>query len=404
MNYPQQLRCRPPEVGRHLYVRCLGHRLPAWFLLAVFSACLGPGAVAYADWPMFAAGPAHRGMAAQGPGPTVAVLWSLPLGSSVDSSPAVMGERVFVGTADGEVCALEAEGGELIWRYSTGGAVVSSPAVAQGRVVFGSVDRFLYCVTASEGVLLWKHRTWGPVVSSPTVVDSVVYGGSMDGTVTALELETGALRWQVQESAGISCSPAVASGLVIYGDRAGTVKARRAETGAEVWSAASRCPVVASPTISTDIALVPYMSYSQLVPPKVEYLVAYDLTTGEKRWALSGARSVFTTPAVADKVIYFATVEGYLSKTELRAVKLEDGTLLWKQNLPPIITTSPAVAGDYLYVGAGDGAVYCVSRTSGEILGRVSLAPKLFSSPALAGGRLYLGANDGQLYCLAGGQ
>ena len=390
--------CRPAARGRHSLssTRC---RFPTGLVagVLVFALVLPAGA----DWPMFGAGPLHLGVAEAGPLPPLAVRWSAALGSSVDSSAAIVGNQVFVGTADGELCALSAEQGTVLWRFRTEGAVVSSPAVASGRVVFGSVDCFVYCLAAADGRLLWKYRTWRPVTASPTVAGEVVFLGSMDGTMTAFDLASGQVRWQVEEAAGISSAPVVTPDLLYYGDRGGTVHARRAANGEQIWSAAAKSPVMASPTLTGDTLLVPYVSPTALVPPKVDYLIALDATTGARRWALNGAVSVFTTPAVADGLVYFAQVEGYLSATEARAISLADGTLIWKRALPPIVTSSPALAGDYLYLGAGDGALYCLARATGEIKARVALAKKIYASPALSDGRLYLGANDGRLYCLA---
>lgn len=390
-----------PTSKRHAYPRNMRRVMTA----GVVPALVLSAAIAWADWPMFGGGPTHLAVGDRGPGPGAAVLWSVALGSSVDSSPAVAENRVYVGTADGDLCAVSADRGEVLWRFATGGTVISSPALAGDRVVFGSVDTFVYCLQAADGQQAWKYRTWKPVVGSPTIVEGVAYLGSMDGTLTALGMEKGDVRWQVQDAAGISGAPVVDNGWVFYGDRGGTVHARRAEDGKQVWEATSKCPVVAAPSLVGSLLLVPYMSYTALVPPKVDYLIAYDGATGARRWALNSAPSsisVFTTPALVENVAYFAAVEGYLSKTEMRAVSLADGSLLWKRDLPAIVASGPAVAGDYLYSGAGDGALYVLARQTGQLVARVPLATKIYSSPAVSGGRVYVGANDGRLYCVGG--
>ena len=381
---------RQPMAGRQ--------RRGAGALLLALGLGLAAGAVG-ADWPMFAGGPVHGGVGDRGPGPGAAVVWSVKLGSSVDSSPAVVGDRVFVGTADGEMCALNATTGAVVWRFATEGAVVSSPAVEKDRVVFGSVDRFVYCVSAAEGKLLWKYRTWKPVTASPTVVEGVAYIGSMDGTLTALGMEQGEVRWQVQDPAGISCAPAVANGWVFYGDRAGTVRGRRADSGKQVWEVASPSPVVGSPSLLESTLVVPYVGQTALTPPKVDYLVAYDGATGNRLWGLNEVMSVFTTPAISGGAVYFATVAGFLSETEMRSVALADGSLLWKRPMGRnVVASSPVVAGDYLYFGAGDGALHILARLTGQPVARVPLATKVYSSPAVSGGRVYVGANDGKFY------
>ena len=58
----------------------------------------------------------------------------------MESSPAVVGGVVFVGSGDGKVYALNASNGAFIWSYITGGSVESSPAVVGGVVFVGSND------------------------------------------------------------------------------------------------------------------------------------------------------------------------------------------------------------------------------------------------------------------------
>jgi hypothetical protein len=66
--------------------------------------------------------------------------------------------------------------------------VQSSPAVAGGRVYVGSDDAKVYCLDASTGAKIWSYLTGDRVVSSPAIVDGVVYIGSYDGKVYAFGL------------------------------------------------------------------------------------------------------------------------------------------------------------------------------------------------------------------------
>ena len=81
----------------------------------------------------------------------------------MDSSPAVAGGVVFVGSYDGKVYALNASTGALIWSYTTGASVFSSPAVAGGVVYVGSDDRKVYALNASTGAYhmeLHNRQLW----------------------------------------------------------------------------------------------------------------------------------------------------------------------------------------------------------------------------------------------------
>ena len=58
----------------------------------------------------------------------------------VDSSPAIAGGRVFVGSNDGRVYGLDLASGKKVWEYEAASPVTSSPAVAKGKVVVATAD------------------------------------------------------------------------------------------------------------------------------------------------------------------------------------------------------------------------------------------------------------------------
>jgi hypothetical protein len=104
----------------------------------------------------------------------------------VPSSPAVVGDVVYVGSEDHDVYALNARTGAYIWSYTTGAGVgFTSPAVADGTVFVGSDDGKVYALDAATGNLVWSYQTGDMVSSSPAVVGGVVYVGSDDGKVYA---------------------------------------------------------------------------------------------------------------------------------------------------------------------------------------------------------------------------
>jgi hypothetical protein len=51
---------------------------------------------------------------------------------------------VYVGSADGNLYALNARTGARLWNYTTGSYIASSPTVANGVVYVGSVDGKVY--------------------------------------------------------------------------------------------------------------------------------------------------------------------------------------------------------------------------------------------------------------------
>ncbi len=98
-------------------------------------------AAALADQVIFASHDRHiRAVDAKGK-----VLWAFPTHGRVDSSPVVVGNRVFFGSADGRIDALDRTTGKKVWEYEAGGSFSGGAAVAANRLLIASDDGILYC-------------------------------------------------------------------------------------------------------------------------------------------------------------------------------------------------------------------------------------------------------------------
>jgi outer membrane protein assembly factor BamB len=64
--------------------------------------------------------------------------------AGADSSPAIAGNTVVVGSGDGKLYLLDATSGRKIWEFDAGAGFTASPAVAGGRVVIGDMDGRIY--------------------------------------------------------------------------------------------------------------------------------------------------------------------------------------------------------------------------------------------------------------------
>ena len=386
--------------------------MPSRALTCLLLAALALGDAAAEDWPQFH-GDARRSGRPSGPAlpATAVVAWAVALDpESVDASPAIAAGCVYVGTAGGKIVCVKAADGTTVWEFATAGAVLSSPAVAGGLVFAGSADRCLYALDAASGKLRWRLRTRRPVVAPPLVRDGRVYCGSMDGTFSCVDAVTGARVWESREAGEISAGAAsgeaappaadAAADLVYYGDEAGNVLARSAADGKLAWSAHLAGGIVAAPLVAGDRLIVPVMSATALSPPPTPCLTVLDRKSGAQLWALTRASSVLHTPVADDEFVYFATVSGYLSDTELFAYRLADGTEVWKRRLGGVADSSPLLSGTNLLFGNHDGNFYFVDKASGANVALLPLGAKVYSSPAQSDGAVYFGAQDGKLYCV----
>ncbi len=200
-------------------------------------------------------------------GPRPRLLWRFEADDEVNTSPAYAGGRIFFGTNGGRVYAVDAKTGKAAWRAESYARLgrreefYATPAVAYGRVYAGNTDGNVYAYGAGTGRLLWSSHAGSYVYTAPAIWNRTVYVGSYDGYFYAFDAATGALRWRFDAGASIHGAPSIFGGLVYfatcgtcgsrgsrpaaYGPRA--TYALNARTGRLVWKfpAGHYSPVVA---------------------------------------------------------------------------------------------------------------------------------------------------------------
>jgi outer membrane protein assembly factor BamB len=114
--------------------------------------------------------------------------WRVPIGQSrffTISATAVAGRDIVVPSPSGYLHALDVTTGKRLWRAPLA-LSSSAPAIANGVVYVGSGDGNLYAFALKDGKKLWSARLGAKeITSSPTVVNGAVYVGSDDGNVVA---------------------------------------------------------------------------------------------------------------------------------------------------------------------------------------------------------------------------
>ncbi len=114
--------------------------------------------------------------------------WSVRLEGAIVGRPLLHGGRLYAGTGDGTVHALDPASGQPLWKpFHTRAAVATSP-VAWGDLVFvGSNDGYLYALEAVSGRLFWQYYSGSAVCLPPGLsVDGTLYAVDKDGHLNAL--------------------------------------------------------------------------------------------------------------------------------------------------------------------------------------------------------------------------
>jgi outer membrane protein assembly factor BamB len=340
----------------------------------------------------------------------------------VTSSPAVADGVVFFGGFDGVFYAIAADTGAVKWTFMTEyerrfegkrlhgyppvsqtipdswDIYTSSPAVFHGKVYFGSGDGSVYALDAKTGVPQWKFSTGDIVHASPAIANNTVYVGSWDSYLYALDAETGQEKWRfkagedsfMHNQQGFQSSPAVADGTVYVGCRDGHVYAIDAATGRKKWDyPTSKGWVNSTPAVRDGVV---YAGTSDGYR-----FLALDAKSGRLKFALDAKGQVFSSPAVSGDLVYAGVSNG-----RLLAIDTKSGKLAWdfqteasKNDPLKMLKPDGGLNNDVIY------APYFHDYQDMVLASyRVFSVGAVWSSPVIDRGRLYFGSTEGILYAL----
>jgi outer membrane protein assembly factor BamB len=282
---------------------------------------------------------------------TIADPWDVYL-----SSPVVAQGAVYFGSGDGNFYALDAASGELRWKFATGDVVHASPAFDSGTLYFGSWDTYLYAVDAASGKEKWRFKSGDdPLIhnqigfqSSPAVVNGVVYTGCRDSNVYALDAATGKEKWKFfNDLSWVITSPAVIAGKVVFATSDSSLfRVVDAATGKESLKQTSKAYVFASPAVAGDVVYVGILNGS---------LEARDLNTGALLWE-------FQTEASRQNLNWVLTADRKFNGPMLSISGWREAATgeLDRQSTVGSFFSSPLIADGVVYIGSTDGYLYAL--------------------------------------------
>lgn len=201
------------------------------------------------------------------------------------SSPLIHDGKVYVGSSDQRVYALELGSGKLVWTFRTGGMVHSSPALAGSNIVVGSWDGAVYALDAASGAEQWrfqtrteqKHSIMFGIQASPSVDGATVYIGSRDGHFYALDAASGRRKWDYDAGGAWVVGTAALDEQNVYvgTSDSGLLLALDKRNGAEKYRHSTKVWTFASPLRVGDALIGATMKGE---------LVGLDAASGALRW------------------------------------------------------------------------------------------------------------------------
>ena len=371
------------------------------------------------DWP-FWRGPDQNGVASAKQTPptswseTENVLWRAEVPGRGHSSPVVIGDRVFITSADHErevqiVLGLDRATGKQLWEtivhrggFETRGKKMNLKATLASSTI------------ASDGSRLFINF----------LNDNAVW-------TTALDLD-GKQLWQTrltdyQVHQGYGSSPTIYKNLVISSadnKAGGAIVAMDRTNGEIVWRRERpELPNYPSPVV------VKAAGRDQLIMTGCDLVTSLDPLTGQTIWEIEGATTECVTTTVTDgkviltsggypdnhisavaadgsgKIVWENTDREYvpsmlIAKGHVFAIldagiatclNVETGEQIWKERLGGTFSSSPVLVGENIYVTSESGKthIFKASVEGFQSVATNSLGSKVFATPAICGGQIF---------------
>jgi outer membrane protein assembly factor BamB len=234
------------------------------------------------------------------------------------SDVTVAGGRLYLGTHDGRVLAVDPSSGKTIWEFASGDGILAAPAVVSGRVYFGSFDKNVYALDASKGSLVWKRATEGAIVSTPAVAGDRIVVGNRAFDLLGLDAKSGEVVWKTYLwFSWIESSATVRDGVAYVGSsESALVSAFEVATGRRVWAADVFGWSWGQPAVSDTRVYVGSSSQVGYPAGHRAGAMALDRATGRVVWRYAaeapstGAFGFPGSPAVGDGLVFLTGLDG----------------------------------------------------------------------------------------------
>jgi polyvinyl alcohol dehydrogenase (cytochrome) len=284
--------------------------------------------------------------------------FGFPGAAATFGQPTSYGGKLFVGSEDGTVYALDAATGCEWWAFHASATVKTAVSVDRGNAFFGDINGFVYAVRVADGSLVWRVRPAehpaARITGSPLLLGARLYvpissgeeGAAADphypccsfrGSVVALDAASGKTVWRAYTiDQPAKPTRKNSQGIQFYGP-----------SGAAVWS---------PPTADLRrhvLYVATGNNYALPATDTSDAVMAFDLRTGRKIWQRQlTPKDLWNSGCVAEQKD---------NCPEQRGADLDFGA-------PPLLQTLPD-GRDVLLLAQKSGVVYALDPDQqGQIL------------------------------------
>lgn len=342
-------------------------------------------AVASTDWPWWR-GPQRNGIASSDQSPplkwsdTENVVWHSPVPGRGHGSPTVVGDRIFLATAEHDrevqsVLCFDRKTGEKRWQkeihkggFETKGnsksSLASSTVACDGQKIyinFLNAGAIYTTALDLDGNQVWQQK----------ITDYILHQG-------------------------FGSSPAVyGTLLLVSADNKGTgaIAALDRTNGSIVW----KQPRPQTPNYTSPIVLN-VAGKDQMVFAGCDLVTSFDPLSGKKLWEIEGSTTECVTSTVTDGNLIF-TSGGYPTN-HISAIAADgSGKVVWK-NGTRVYVPSMLVRDGYLYTVLDAGVAMCWKSDTGKEIWKGRIEGTFSASPVMVGDLIFATNEAGKTYIL----
>jgi len=96
-------------------------------------------------------------------------------------------EHLFFGSDMGIFYCLDSSG-KRVWQYAAGGKIRTEPVIHNGRIWFGSADNSLYALDMITGKETFRFKADGNIYGKPLISGDRIFFGSTDGYIHSINI------------------------------------------------------------------------------------------------------------------------------------------------------------------------------------------------------------------------
>jgi outer membrane protein assembly factor BamB len=111
-------------------------------------------------------------------------------------------------------------------------------------------------------------------------------------------------------------------------------------------------------------------------------------------WGMKVGKETSSSPVTHGETFYIG------ADNNLVAVDLQKRTKVWTFQTNGTVRSIPAIVGETIFVGSGDGRLYAVNGITGEKIWDFNTGGQITASPTVDNGVVFIGSHDGTMYAI----